>query len=311
LVIITSVAGNGTAANTGDGAAATAAEINKPQGIAIDAAGNLYIAIYFGSRIRMINTLGIINTIAGNGTVGFSGDGGQATAAELQNPGFVAVDATGNLYIADGSNWRVRMVNTAGIINTVAGNGIYGYSGDGGPATAAEMSIYGIFVDALNNLYIADDDNNRIRMVNTAGIISTIVGNGTIGFSGDGGQATASELHNPYDVAVDVAGNLYINDKGNARIRKVCFNNCSAAGIEQLANTNEQVTIYPNPSTGIFSISIVKEAKQPQIQVYDMLGKKVYETNNTTIDLSSEPNGVYFVTVKTVDNQYTKKLIKN
>jgi len=219
---ITTIAGNGTGAYSGDGGAATAAEVYYPFGVAIDASGNLYIADYANSAIRKVSNLGIITTIAGNNTAGYSGDGGAATAAELNAPHGVAVDASGNVYIADESNQRIRKVNTSGIISTIAGNGTGAYSGDGGAATAAQIyNPYGVAVDASGNVYIADESNHRIRKVNTSGIISTIAGNGTGAYSGDGGAATAAELHFPNGVVVDASGNLYIADTYNYRIRKV------------------------------------------------------------------------------------------
>src|ERR1700757_288061 len=176
--IITTIAGNGTGSYNGDGTQATNADISSPKGIICDISGNIYIADYSNQRIRIVNTSGIINTIAGNGTAGYSGDGGQATNAELHNPQGVTFDAAGNIYIADYANNRIRIINTAGIINTFAGNGTAGYSGDGAAATVAKLNgPQGVAVDAIGNLYIADQYNNSIRKVNTAGIISTVAGN--------------------------------------------------------------------------------------------------------------------------------------
>jgi hypothetical protein len=220
--IITTIAGNGTGSYNGDGTQATNADISSPKGIACDISGNIYIADYSNQRIRVVSTSGIINTIAGNGTAGYSGDGGQATNAEIHNPEGVAVDAAGNVYIADIANNRIRIVNTAGIINTFAGNGTAGYSGDGAAATAAKLNgPQGVAVDALGNLYIADQYNNVIRKVNTSGIISTVAGNVTQGYNGDGGAATAAEINQPYGVVCDALGNMYIADQGNSCIRKV------------------------------------------------------------------------------------------
>ncbi len=220
--IITTVAGRGTGQSSGDGGPATLAELIQPLGVAVDPAGNVYIADEGSNRIRKVNTAGIISTIAGNGKQGFNGDGGPATSASLYEPSGVAVDPAGNVYIADAGNLRIRKVDTAGIITTIAGNGKEGFSGDGGPATSAELSFpVGVAVDPAGNVYIADEGSNRIRKVNTAGIISTIAGNDTQGFSGDGGPATSASLNKPREVAVDLAGNVYISDAGNFRIRKV------------------------------------------------------------------------------------------
>ena len=223
--IITTLAGNGIPGYSGDGGGATNAELNYPSGVAVDASGNLFIADTGNYRIREVRTNGIITTVAGNGTRGYSGDGGPATKAELDNPTGVAVDASGNLFIADSGNDRIREVGTNGIITTVAGNGTYGYSGDGGPATNAELwNPDGVAVDASGNLFIADQDNNRIREVGTNGIITTVAGNGTNGYSGDGGAATSAELSLAHGVAVDASGNLFIADSENSRIREVGTN---------------------------------------------------------------------------------------
>ena len=161
-----------------------------------------------------------INTFAGNGTIGYSGDNGPATSAQLNQPGGVAVDAAGNVYIADTVNNRIRKVAN-GVISTVAGNGTLGYSGDDGPATSAQLSWpAGVAVDSAGNLYVADQNNNRIRKVSN-GVITTVAGNGTPGYSGDNGPATSAKLYGPKGVAVDSAGNLYIADTSNQRIRKV------------------------------------------------------------------------------------------
>jgi uncharacterized repeat protein (TIGR01451 family) len=219
--IITTVVGGGSG---GDGGPAANAQLSFPLGVAIDAAGNLYISDY--TRVRKVTAAtGVISTVAGNGTLGYSGDGGLATSAEVYIPYGVAIDVSGNLFIADWLNNRVRKVTAStGIITTVAGNGIAGYSGDGGLATAAELSssVYGVTVDSAGNLYIADTGNQRIRMVtSSAGVITTVVGDGVMGYSGDGGPPANATLDWPYDVVLDAAGNMYIADSFNSVIRKV------------------------------------------------------------------------------------------
>ena len=216
---ITTVAGNGVNGFSGDGGPATNASLNVPNGPAVDAAGNIYIADSNNQRIRKVSG-GTITTVAGNGTGGFSGDGGPATSATLYDPNFAVLDEAGNLYIADYYNQRIRKVSS-GTITTVAGNGTAGFSGDGGPATSAALYYpSGIAPDPAGNLYIADLYNHRIRKVSD-GTITTIAGTGTASFSGDGGPAISAALSYPDGVALDSAGNLYISDSGNNRIRKV------------------------------------------------------------------------------------------
>lgn len=220
---ITTVAGTGVAGFSGDGGPATSARLNLPERVAVDAGGNLYIAESGNHRIRKVNPAGTISTVAGNGLAGSFGDSGPAIGASLNGPFDVALDAAGNIYIADLGNYRIRRVSTTGTISTVAGNGSPGSSGDGGPATSASISKpQGVAIDAANNIYIADASIfGRIRRVSPAGIITTIAGNGLCCFSGDGGLAVTASLDSPQSVATDTAGNIYIADTENDRIRKV------------------------------------------------------------------------------------------
>ncbi len=216
---VTTVAGSATFGFSGDNGPATSAELSGPVAVAVDSVGNLYISDHNNNRIRKVSG-GTITTVAGNGTGGFSGDNGTATSAELLTPVGIAVDSTGNLYIADTSNNRIRKVS-GGVITTVAGNGTFGSSGDNGAATSAELADpYGVAVDTAGNLYIADTVNNRVRKV-SGGVITTIAGNGKSGFAGDNGPATSAELNFPTALAVDAAGNVYITDTGNNRVRLV------------------------------------------------------------------------------------------
>lgn len=226
--IITTFAGTGAAGYSGDGGPATAAQLNiaAPRGgLATDSQGNLYIADGGNSRIRKVDTNGIITTVAGNGQrgIGNAGDGKAATEVALCNPVGVAVDNTGNLYIGSGACLTVRKVDTSGVIHPFAGSGKGGFSGDGGPATKADMlQPFVVKTDSAGNVYIIDEAiGSRVRKVDTSGTITTIAGNGTKGFSGDGGPATSAQFFEANGVAVDHSGNVFISDSGNGFIRKV------------------------------------------------------------------------------------------
>ena len=221
---IATVAGTGAEGFGGDGGPATQAELAGPAGVALDGQGNLYIAEFYNHRVRRVDAAGTIATVAGTGAEGFGGDGGPATQAELAWPYGVALDGEGNLYIADHGNHRVRRVDAAGTIATVAGTGAEGFGGDGGPATATQTELAwpaGLALDGQGNLYIADHGNDRVRRVDAAGTIATVAGTGAEGFGGDGGPATQAELAGPVGVALDGQGNLYIADPGNHRVRRV------------------------------------------------------------------------------------------
>jgi Secretion system C-terminal sorting domain/Bacterial Ig domain len=219
--IISTIAGTGTAGYNGDGILATVAQISGVFGLALDDTGNLYFADLNNSRLRKIDTFGVITTIAGTGVFGYNGDDIAATTAQLRNPIDVAIDNYGNIFLSDEGSRRIRKI-TGGIIATVVGTGILGYSGDGGPATAAKISDgYAIAFDKMWNLYIADHAAYNVRKVDVGGTIYTVTGNGTAGFSGDGGLATAAIMDRAAGVAVDGCGNIYISDQPNYRIRKI------------------------------------------------------------------------------------------
>jgi Bacterial Ig-like domain (group 3)/MBG domain (YGX type)/NHL repeat len=205
-----------------NGVEATGVRLDQPNGVAYDAAGNFYIADTDNFVIREVNLAGITTVVAGTGEQGFGGDGGPATSALLDSPEGIALDAAGNLYIADSGNHRIREV-TAGVIATIAGTGTCGYSGDGGPAAAAALCLpTAVAVDSTGGVYIADTNNYRIRKI-AGTTISTVAGNGAQSFSGDGGQATAAGLDSPFGVAVDSGFNIYIADTYNQRVRMVAY----------------------------------------------------------------------------------------
>jgi sugar lactone lactonase YvrE len=222
--IITTVAGNGHNGYSGDGGPATKAQLSLPSGTAVDGKGDLFIADTGNDVVREVLPTGIIKTYAGNGncTQNVTGDGQLATHAAICAPTGLALDSAGNLYIAQTGNNAIRKVNTAGIISTFAGTGGRGSTGDGGPATMAKLSVpTGVAVDAVNDVFIADTGNNKVRAVNTGGIIHTFAGTGTSGYNGDNKLATSAMLSGPSGLGIDGSGTVYISDTGNNRIRKV------------------------------------------------------------------------------------------
>jgi RHS repeat-associated protein len=257
--MIITVAGNGQNAFTGDGGPAILASLHNPQGLAVDNSGNIYIGELYSRRVRKVDPNGIISTFAGNGDYQFSGDGGPAIQAGIAGPSGIAVAPSGNIYIADSGQSRIRKVDTSGIITTVAGNGKGGSSGDDGPATQASLFWpFGVTVDVIGNIYIADTTNSLIRKVNTNGIISTLAGNRMHGYGGDGGSPALARLFYPRAVALDNSGNIFIADTDNDRIRRIgipqAFNPYLTAG--DVAFSDENGVGYIMSSTGLHKFTI-------------------------------------------------------
>ncbi len=223
--IITTIAGKDSAGYSGDGGPAINAKLYSPDGICIDKGGNLYIADAGNSKIRKIDhATGIITTIAGSGGHGYFGDGGAASNAKLWVPTDVFLDTTGNIYIADANNYRIRKITAStGIITTIAGIGISGDSGEGGPATGATISQpCGLYVDKSGNVYFTDIDNHKVKKINAlTGIITTIAGTGVAGYFGDGGAATDAQLFSPAQVYNDSTGNVFFTDADNNTVRMI------------------------------------------------------------------------------------------
>ena len=217
---ITTFAGRGIQGFT-DGGQAAKVLLSQPADVAIDSKGNVYIADSGNFRIRKVVSSGQISTFAGTGDEGFSGDGGQATAAAIGSVTSLAFDAADNLYFADLSFFHVRKITPAGIITTIAGNGQTDFAGEGVPATTAQLFPVALTVDHTGNIYVADWLNDRVRKIDGAGIITTVAGSGGTGFGGDGGPAKAAELFGPSGVAIDESGNLYIADSFNFLVRRV------------------------------------------------------------------------------------------
>jgi len=312
--IITTIAGTGGYGYGGDNGPATAAQLYAPHGIAVDVSGNVYICDDLNDVIRKVNSAGIITTIAGTGMPGYSGDGNAATNAQLDRPYGIALDISGNIYFTEWNNNCVRKINTAGIINTIAGgNATLGFSGDNGPATAADFHIpIGIAIDNSGNIFIGDSYNNRVRKISSSGIITTYAGIGTEGYSGDNGPAIDAELYGPVGVTVDASGNLYIADYGNGHIRFIR----STESVNTVNNVKDNISVYPNPSNGLFVVNIASNTNEKIIiTITNELGEKTKEisaTTNQAFEINIDvPSGIYFLTATTSSGTATKKILIN
>ena len=269
--IITTIAGTGAPGFSGDSGPATLAKLNGPFGLNLDSAGNLYLADHANQRIRKIDTSGIIHTVAGNGTAGFSGDGGAATLAELNSPDDVLPDNAGNFYITDHLNRRVRKVNSSGIISTFAGNGTAGCAGDGGPATNAGMGKPTGLLIHNGSLLIGNACQARIRSVNlSTNIISTAVGS-VKGFDGNGHTALSSMFLGPAGVMLDNSGNLLIGDSGNNQVRKA-------------SSSTKIVTAFAGGYLGNGGAGTLASLNTPENIAFDKAGNfYIAETNGNRI----------------------------
>jgi hypothetical protein len=267
--IVTTIAGNGLNGYNGDSIPATNASLSYPYLGAVDGLGNVYFADFGNQRIRKVSTSGIITTIAGTGTPGTAGDGGPATAAALNGPIFLYLSPTGTIYIpANGAN-KVRKINSADIISTVAGSGVLGNTGDGGSATSATLDVpNSVALDDSGNLYITCTGANVIRKIDNAGAISTVVGTTIASYGGDGGPAITAGLNAPVQITVN-NGNLYIADAGNNRIRRVKYNTTAVTDITNAGG----ISLYPNPV--IDELMITAAATINTITITNMLGQTV------------------------------------
>ena len=351
---ITTICGTGVAGFSGDSGLAVNAQIHNPWGITVDVAGNVYIADFGNDRVRKIDQTGIITTIAGTGTTGFSGDGGPAVAAKITGPSGVAADIYGNVYFADRGNQRIRKIDTAGIINTIAGNGQVGYNGDNWPsATQASLNYpIALALDNTGNIFVADEFNQRIRKIDTFNKISTVVdtalsdpngvaldsigdifisnegnyriikvvaannhmvtvaGDGVSGYNGDSSSALTAEIGDCKGLAVDNSGNVYFADYPNNRVNMVT----STVSVPAVYQNISGVSIYPNPSAGVFMVNITSnDNEQAAVVITNVLGETVRNmsiaTNKTqSIDLDVAA-GVYFFTATTANGKWNGKLV--
>jgi trimeric autotransporter adhesin len=255
---INTVAGNGATGYSGDGGSALNATLNSPAGLAIDSAGDIYIADFGNNVVRKVSPGGAITTVAGNGYQGYSGDGGLAVSAQLSAPLGLALDSSGNLYIADSGNHVVRIVTPGGNIRTFAGNNVLGYAGDGGPALQAQLATpSGLAFDAAGNLYISDSGVNVVRMVTPAGLIVTIAGNGSAGYSGDGGPASQATFNSASGIGLDTSNDLFVADSGNNVIRLLQFvSPVPSAGAMANAASNVVGAVAPGEAATVFGSGI-------------------------------------------------------
>lgn len=314
--IITTVCGNGTNGFSGDASAATAAELQTPYASCVDNAGNIYIADYGNSRIRKVSfSTGDISTIAGTSTTGYSGDNGPAVSANLSFPSSICLDAAGNIYFSETGNHTIRKINAAtGIITTIAGTGAWGYTGDNGRADSARLSQpNSVFVDKEGYIYISDFGNNVIRAITPDGIITTIAGTGSHGYSGDGGPPKSATFRGPTAVFADDSGYIYIADGDNSVIRKMTpfRNDTTSVGIKEVHNTSFHV--FPNPNAGKFTITTSEQMVNAAINVYNVIGqcvcKATFTGNRVAIDISGQPAGMYYVQYISQQGNTTQKIV--
>ena len=368
--IISTAAGNGLDYETGDGGPATAAIIGAPYGLAFDGAGNLYIAAVDSNYIRKISTTGIITTIAGGNGIVYGGDGGPATAAGFHEVYDVVADNRGNIYVSDLQDSRIRKIDANGIISTYAGTGVAGYNGDHMAATTAQINLpRGLAVDDTGNVYVCDFTNNRIRKIDTFGMITTIAGDGGTTYPGDGGHATATSIHFPQGIATDHSGNIYITNGYYVRkvntsgvINTIAGCDCSvvnsgdgglataaelddATGIRVGADGSiyisdivahrvrkilpyvvhvgitspqpppeeRELCVWPNPTGGAVTMQVNTTANEPvHVVVTNVLGQKVKEltiTTNTATKLQIKQPGIYFINAHTEREHWVERVV--
>jgi len=317
--IITTIAGTGYGAPysggySGDGGHADSAELFGPGGLCFDKYGNLYFDDAGNYRLRKIDTSGIITSVAGNGVAGSNGDGGLASLAECAPSQEVCIDSSGNIYFIDQENFTIRKVNTLGIISTIAGDssGLWMYSGDGVPALGANIAPSSITFDKNGLLYISDNSNNRVRMIDADGIIHTVAGDGIEGSTGDGGPADSAEINSLCGIAFDNCDNLFIAQLNQPQIREVLFNpSCLPSSTAQV--TVNQLHIYPNPTDNVLNIDGVSTGTGYAIINITGITEQsgTLKQGNNSLSLQSLSPGIYMLQLTDYTGQKTiSKIIK-
>lgn len=315
---ISTIVGTGVAGYNGDNIQGTKAQLNTPWRVTIDPAGNLYIADSGNDRIRKLAPNGIITTVAGNGSPGYSGDGGAATSATLRIPEQAELDVYGNLYIADTGNNVIRKVDTSGTITTIAGTGFGAgvgnstgngaYSGDGGPATKAELNLpVSVALDPAGDVWISDQLNNIIREVNTSGVINTVAGiYNRVGYTGDGGPATQATFNTPAGIARDAAGNIYVTDAGNnvlralltdGAIRTVAGNGAAGFAGDGGPATSAELNSLRQVAVGTFG----------EVYIADSFNNRIRKLTPTTVTVGETTNAAGNIEVLAANTWITVK----
>jgi len=285
--------------------------LGGPFNVVFDKKGNLYVSVNGDSNVKKVDfSTGKVTVIAGTGEVGFSGDGGQASAAKLANPTGLVLDDMGNIYISDSGNERIRKVNlSTGIITTIAGTGETGFIGEDVDATKAQLANpLGLAIDNSGDLFVVDRGNNMVRKITlSTGKISTIVGNGESGFSGDGELAKNAKLSNPTGLAFNNAGELFVVDRGNNRIRKV-----SGLSNSETEDTvlETSIKVYPNPSTDKITIELKNNVELKNVSMYNSNGSQVkVKLNDKSINVAKLPRGIYVLKISTSEGSTEQKVV--
>lgn len=316
--VINNNCGNGHQGDDGDGGDGQFAHMELPHGVWKDNMGNTYLADYGNNKIQMLEAgTNILHTLGGgHGMFGFSPSGTLVSELKVSGVNGICVDAAGNIYFSDLGNHVVRKIDASGRVRTVAGTGVSGYSGDGGSALSAKLSSPGcLFINDAGHLFICDEGANVVRVVDVnTGIIKTLAGNGTPGFSGDGGAPTSAKLNQPSGVWQDISsGVIYIADMGNNRVRMIVdagYKPIKGTGVNNV--TASSFNLFPNPTTATFNIVLGEMPQNATVEVYNLLGEKVYSQSvtglHTTITMD-QPAGVYSIMLKSQAGITSQKLV--